>query len=110
MSTAQRTFAALPHSPPAPTDIGAYARSMHQHTKRQMESIPQTSPRSSSTGSGDSVGNSSGAQHHHHSSSSSGSTGHASGRSTHRAPSPTGLPDGVIGRSSRDSSQYSYRT
>ncbi|KAK0668917.1 hypothetical protein QBC41DRAFT_320893 [Cercophora samala] len=33
-------------SPPPPSDLGSYARSMHQHTKRQMDSIPQfsTSP------------------------------------------------------------------
>ncbi|KAK4127768.1 hypothetical protein N657DRAFT_641802 [Parathielavia appendiculata] len=34
-------------SPPPPTDLGAYARFMHQHTKRQMESISSQSPRSS---------------------------------------------------------------
>ncbi|KAK4657011.1 hypothetical protein QC762_209145 [Podospora pseudocomata] len=36
----------LAMSPPPPSDLGSYARSMHQHTKRQMDSISQapTSP------------------------------------------------------------------
>jgi len=34
-------------SPPPPVDIGAYARSMHQHTKRQMEAANQSSLRRS---------------------------------------------------------------
>jgi len=34
-------------SPPPPADLGSYARTMHQHTKRQMESISQSPPRSS---------------------------------------------------------------
>ncbi|KAK4458374.1 hypothetical protein QBC42DRAFT_156373, partial [Cladorrhinum samala] len=29
-------------SPPPPVDLGTYSRSMHQHTKRQMESINQS--------------------------------------------------------------------
>jgi hypothetical protein len=41
----------MPLSPPPPPDLGTYARSMHQHTKRQMESISsQSPPRSSQTG------------------------------------------------------------
>ncbi|KAI1075285.1 hypothetical protein F5B20DRAFT_560794 [Whalleya microplaca] len=27
----------MPDSPPPPVDLASYARSMHQHTKRQME-------------------------------------------------------------------------
>ncbi|KAK3988604.1 hypothetical protein QBC44DRAFT_98792 [Cladorrhinum sp. PSN332] len=34
-------------SPPPPVDLGAYARSMHQHTKRQMESINQSTRQNS---------------------------------------------------------------
>lgn len=47
MSTAQSTYSvAMPSlSPPAPpTDLGTYSRSMHQHTKRQMEAISQSPP------------------------------------------------------------------
>ncbi|KAK4043461.1 hypothetical protein C8A01DRAFT_32387 [Parachaetomium inaequale] len=74
MSTTQGAYSvSMPLSPPPPPDLGTYARSMHQHTKRQMESIsPQSPPRSSQ----------------------------------HSQPAPTGLPDGVVGRS-RNSSQYS---
>ncbi|KAK4157619.1 hypothetical protein C8A00DRAFT_40045 [Chaetomidium leptoderma] len=47
MSASQGTYSvAMPISPPPPSDLGTYARSMHQHTKRQMESIPQSPPRS----------------------------------------------------------------
>jgi hypothetical protein len=37
----------MPLSPPPPADLGSYARTMHQHTKRQMETISQSTPRSS---------------------------------------------------------------
>ena len=30
--------------PPPPPDLGTYTRSMHQHTKRQMESMAQSPP------------------------------------------------------------------
>ncbi|KAK4203881.1 hypothetical protein QBC40DRAFT_13099 [Triangularia verruculosa] len=45
MSTAQNASyaAGLAMSPPPPSDLGSYARSMHQHTKRQMDSISQAS-------------------------------------------------------------------
>ncbi|KAK4251018.1 hypothetical protein C7999DRAFT_37909 [Corynascus novoguineensis] len=74
MSTAQGAYSAsMPLSPPPPSDLGSYSRSMHQHTKRQMESISQSPPRSSQ----------------------------------HGQSAPTGLPDGVSGRS-RNPNQYSY--
>ncbi|KAK0739606.1 hypothetical protein B0T21DRAFT_285919 [Apiosordaria backusii] len=45
MSSAQNASysVGLPISPPPPSDLGSYARSMHQHTKRQMDSISQAS-------------------------------------------------------------------
>ncbi|KAK4103980.1 hypothetical protein N658DRAFT_493463 [Parathielavia hyrcaniae] len=69
-------------SPPAPTDLGAYSRFMHQHTKRQMESISSHSPPSSN-------------QISHQISQSSSS--------------PTRLPGGVSSQN-REDSQYRYRT
>ncbi|KAL2157599.1 hypothetical protein VTH06DRAFT_5978 [Thermothelomyces fergusii] len=49
MPTGQRTYTtSLPLSPPPPpSDLGSYARFMHQHTKRQLESISQAAPRGS---------------------------------------------------------------
>jgi len=49
MSAAREAFA-MPMSPPPPSDIGSYSRSMHQHTKRLMEaaSSPRRSSQSSS--------------------------------------------------------------
>ncbi|KAH6636992.1 hypothetical protein F5144DRAFT_203322 [Chaetomium tenue] len=74
MPTAQNAYAVSMPMPPPPADLGSYARTMHQHTKRQMESISQSStPRGSQHGS---------------------------------QSAPTGLPDGLSGRS-RNSSQYS---
>ncbi|KAK0728167.1 hypothetical protein B0T26DRAFT_619722, partial [Lasiosphaeria miniovina] len=32
-------------SPPPPADLGSYSRTMHQHTKRQMEAASQSSLR-----------------------------------------------------------------
>ncbi|KAK4173458.1 hypothetical protein QBC36DRAFT_194587 [Triangularia setosa] len=45
MSTSQNASysVGLAMSPPPPSDLGSYARSMHQHTKRQMDSISQAS-------------------------------------------------------------------
>ncbi|AEO56265.1 hypothetical protein MYCTH_2300995 [Thermothelomyces thermophilus ATCC 42464] len=74
MSTSQRTYStSMPLSPPPPSDLGSYSRFMHQHTKRQMESISQSPPTASQ----------------------------------HGQSSPTGLPDGVAGRS-RNPNQYTY--
>ncbi|KAG7288898.1 hypothetical protein NEMBOFW57_005258 [Staphylotrichum longicolle] len=48
MSATQGTYSSsLSMSPPPPADLGSYARTMHQHTKRQMESISQSPQRSS---------------------------------------------------------------
>ena len=73
MSTTQGAFSASMPLPPPPADLGSYARTMHQHTKRQMESISaQSSPR----GSGSQQGGQS---------------------------APTGLPDGVSSRNRNSS-------
>ncbi|KAK6219875.1 hypothetical protein QIS74_05377 [Colletotrichum tabaci] len=37
----------IPVSPPPPSDISTYMRSMHQHTKRQMEAANRSSSRRS---------------------------------------------------------------
>ncbi|KAK4228796.1 hypothetical protein QBC38DRAFT_141439 [Podospora fimiseda] len=55
-------------SPPPPVDLGTYARSMLQHTKRQMESINQTAARQQGSTSGSSP--TANGEHHQHSSSS----------------------------------------
>lgn len=48
MSSSQDSYAvAMAGSPPPPTDIGSYMRSMHQHTKRQMEAMSRTQDRRS---------------------------------------------------------------
>ena len=39
--------ASLPMSLPPPTDLSAYARSMHQHTKRQMDAMSEVAHRHS---------------------------------------------------------------
>ena len=85
MSATQNTYStSMSSSPPAPTDLGTYSRSMHQHTKRQMEAISGLTPRSST---------------------SSGS----SGGGPQQSAAPTGLPDGVHPRS-RNSSECSSQT
>ncbi|KAK1453874.1 hypothetical protein CMEL01_05533 [Colletotrichum melonis] len=37
----------IPVSPPPPSDLSTYMRSMHQHTKRQMEAANRSSTRRS---------------------------------------------------------------
>ncbi|TDZ12995.1 hypothetical protein C8034_v004934 [Colletotrichum sidae] len=37
----------IPVSPPPPSDLSTYMRSMHQHTKRQMEAANRSSSRRS---------------------------------------------------------------
>ncbi|KAK1688095.1 hypothetical protein CORC01_09311 [Colletotrichum orchidophilum] len=37
----------IPISPPPPSDLSTYMRSMHQHTKRQMEAANRSSTRRS---------------------------------------------------------------
>jgi hypothetical protein len=85
------TQGTLTLSPPPPSDLGSYARIMHQHTKRQMmESLSQTAGASTTTT--------------------------TTQQQRHSPPTATGLPAGVGGSSggsfnrdgSRDSSQYSY--
>ncbi|KAK3904291.1 hypothetical protein C8A05DRAFT_31918 [Staphylotrichum tortipilum] len=44
MSTPKYSPNAIPAAPPPPPDLGTYTRSMHLHTKRQMESIAQPPP------------------------------------------------------------------
>lgn len=48
MSSSQDSFVvSLANSPPPPANIGTYARSMHQHTKRQMEAMSRATERRS---------------------------------------------------------------
>ena len=42
MSSPRGYPTAMPVSPPPPTDLPTYARSMHQHTKQQMEAASRT--------------------------------------------------------------------
>ncbi|KAH8891318.1 hypothetical protein GQ53DRAFT_648971 [Thozetella sp. PMI_491] len=50
MATAQDAYSiSIPISPPPPSDLGTYARTMHQHTKKQMEAI-STGPQRRSRG------------------------------------------------------------
>ncbi|KAI3401000.1 hypothetical protein diail_705 [Diaporthe ilicicola] len=53
MSSHEDSFSVnMQNSPPPPTDIGSYSRTMLQHTKRQMEAFSGASDRRSrSTGS-----------------------------------------------------------
>ena len=75
-------------SPPPPFDLGTYSRSMHQHTKRQMEAFSGNSlPRSSRSPSNN-----------------QNSNGESQSNAT---PS---LPNGVSGNSSRNHSEYSYQS
>ncbi|KAJ4306427.1 hypothetical protein N0V88_001228 [Collariella sp. IMI 366227] len=67
-ATQQHYSSSMSMSPPPPSDLGSYARTMHQHTKRQMEAISSPPRSSSSNGSTDSHHNNQG--------------------------SPTGLPNG----------------
>ncbi|KAK3327646.1 hypothetical protein B0T19DRAFT_441607 [Cercophora scortea] len=59
MSSASQSsyHVAMSSSPSPPTNIGSYARIMHQHTKRQMEAASQSTRRRSSQGSNDSSTN-----------------------------------------------------
>lgn len=82
MSNSQSPYSvAMSMSPPAPADLGSYARIMHQHTKRQMEAVSSSSPPGSSNG---------GSQHS-------------------QSSSPTGLHGGQQSSSSRNSSECSYQ-
>ena len=83
MSATQPAFSSsLGMSPPPPNDLGSYARTMHQHTKRQMmESLSHVPSETT--------------QHSQHSSSAATRL-------------PDGLSDGSKDRS-RDSSQHSDR-
>ncbi|AEO62698.1 uncharacterized protein THITE_2107167 [Thermothielavioides terrestris NRRL 8126] len=45
-ATGESSSVSMPLSPAPPTDKGTYARSMQQHTKRQIEAISQSQPRS----------------------------------------------------------------
>lgn len=48
MSTSQDSFAInIPNYPSPPQDLGAYMRSMHQHTKRQMDAMSRSQERRS---------------------------------------------------------------
>ncbi|KAK0609249.1 hypothetical protein B0T17DRAFT_619492 [Bombardia bombarda] len=46
MSSSGSSYSASMASPPPPVDLGTYSRSMHQHTKRQMELVSTSSRRS----------------------------------------------------------------
>ncbi|KAK1775254.1 hypothetical protein QBC45DRAFT_11540 [Copromyces sp. CBS 386.78] len=46
-AAAQNSAYSITMSPPPPFDLGSYSRSMHQHTKRQMEASQTNLPRSS---------------------------------------------------------------
>ncbi|KAF3770807.1 hypothetical protein M406DRAFT_320516 [Cryphonectria parasitica EP155] len=46
MSSSQDSFS-ISHSPPPPSDLGSYMRSMHQHTKRQIEAMSRSQERRS---------------------------------------------------------------
>ncbi|EAA31712.1 hypothetical protein GE21DRAFT_7825 [Neurospora crassa] len=88
-AAAQNSAYSITMSPPPPFDLGSYSRSMHQHTKRQMEAASQTNlPRSSGSPSNNQNSN---------------------GQSQSNA-TPS-LPNGVSGTRSRNSSEeYSYQS
>ncbi|PSR94301.1 hypothetical protein BD289DRAFT_427605 [Coniella lustricola] len=48
MSSSQDSFSInMVNSPPPPSDLGSYMRSMHQHTKRQIEAMSRAQDRRS---------------------------------------------------------------
>lgn len=55
MSSARDSYS-MSMSPSPPSDIGTYSRSMHQHTKRQMEAASSRRSSGSSSGSPSSSG------------------------------------------------------
>ncbi|KAK3403088.1 hypothetical protein B0T20DRAFT_342544 [Sordaria brevicollis] len=90
MSAATQNSAySITMSPPPPFDLGTYSRSMHQHTKRQMEAASQTNlPRSSN----------------------SSSPSNQSSSSQSQSNATPSLPNGVSGTRSRNHSDYSYQS
>ncbi|KAB5575464.1 hypothetical protein GE09DRAFT_1215239 [Coniochaeta sp. 2T2.1] len=77
MSSSPRdNYSTFSMSPSPPTDLGSYSRFMHQHTKRQMDSINRTTQRLSN----------------HHQSSSSSSSRNSNNNNNNTTSS---MPNGV---------------
>ena len=84
MSSARDSYS-MSMSPSPPSDIGTYSRSMHQHTKRQMEAASSRRSSGSSSGGG--------------SSSSPSNSG------------PSAMPNGVSSRSrNNNTDQFGYQS
>ncbi|KAK3945172.1 hypothetical protein QBC46DRAFT_337023 [Diplogelasinospora grovesii] len=82
------SMSSMSMSPPPPSDLGTYSRSMHQHTKRQMEQASQL-------------------RHHDNSQPTNNGTSSQSG--------PSAMPNGVAGagassRRHRSPGDYGYQT
>lgn len=87
-AAAQNSAYSITMSPPPPFDLGSYTRSMHQHTKRQMEAASQTNlPRSSNS-----------------------SPNNQSSNGQSQSNATPSLPNGVSGSRSRNPSGYSYQS